>query len=197
MLPSSPNSWPATAARSAAGTKSMPRSPVAPAPARFRRQAHHRLAAPDLDPGGTVQQLARQQLALPLRLAAAEAGVLLHRIAQLPGPGQLHDVAVESADDLGSVSIGAYLERVLALQLEEHRGLGENGAKNTEGAIAKLMATEAGNAAADAAIQAHGGYGYTREYVVEKIKQTETTNRAGHSDVPVEPIVIEKAEISE
>ena len=49
--------------------------------------------------------------------------------------------------------------------------LGENGAMNTEGAIAKLMATEAGNAAADAAIQAHGGYGYTREYVVEKIKR--------------------------
>ncbi|HYN34277.1 MAG TPA: acyl-CoA dehydrogenase family protein [Ilumatobacteraceae bacterium] len=51
------------------------------------------------------------------------------------------------------------------------RGLGENGAMNTEGAIAKLMATEAGNLAADAAIQAHGGYGYTREYVVEKIKR--------------------------
>ncbi len=51
------------------------------------------------------------------------------------------------------------------------RGLGENGAMNTEGAIAKLMASEAGNAAADAAIQAHGGYGYTREYVVEKIKR--------------------------
>ncbi|MFW2380295.1 MAG: acyl-CoA dehydrogenase family protein [Acidimicrobiales bacterium] len=51
------------------------------------------------------------------------------------------------------------------------RGLGENGAMNTEGAIAKLMATEAGNDAADAAIQAHGGYGYTREYVVEKIKR--------------------------
>ena len=51
------------------------------------------------------------------------------------------------------------------------RGLGANGAMNTDGAIAKLMATEAGNAAADAAIQAHGGYGYTREYVVEKIKR--------------------------
>lgn len=38
-----------------------------------------------------------------------------------------------------------------------------------EGAIAKLMATEAGKAAADAAIQAHGGYGYIREYEVEKI----------------------------
>ncbi len=42
---------------------------------------------------------------------------------------------------------------------------------NTEGAIAKYMATEAGNAAADAAIQAHGGYGYTKEYMVEKIKR--------------------------
>jgi acyl-CoA dehydrogenase len=50
-------------------------------------------------------------------------------------------------------------------------GEGENGALNTEGAIAKYMATEAGNMAADAAIQAHGGYGYTREYIVEKIKR--------------------------
>jgi alkylation response protein AidB-like acyl-CoA dehydrogenase len=45
------------------------------------------------------------------------------------------------------------------------------GALNTEGAIAKYMATEAGNLAADAAIQALGGYGYTKEYVVEKIKR--------------------------
>ena len=51
------------------------------------------------------------------------------------------------------------------------RGRGANGALNTEGAIAKYIATEAGNAAADAAIQAHGGYGYTREYVVEKIRR--------------------------
>jgi alkylation response protein AidB-like acyl-CoA dehydrogenase len=41
----------------------------------------------------------------------------------------------------------------------------------TEGAIAKYLATEAGNQAADAAIQALGGYGYTREYMVEKIKR--------------------------
>jgi acyl-CoA dehydrogenase len=50
-------------------------------------------------------------------------------------------------------------------------GEGVDGAMNTEGAIAKYLATEAGNAAAEAAIQAHGGYGYTREYVVEKIKR--------------------------
>ncbi len=42
---------------------------------------------------------------------------------------------------------------------------------NTEGAIAKYMASEAGNDAADAAIQAHGGYGYTKEYMVEKYKR--------------------------
>src|SRR5215471_1609700 len=50
-------------------------------------------------------------------------------------------------------------------------GEGADGALNTEGAIAKYLATEAGNLAADAAIQAHGGYGYTREYLVEKIKR--------------------------
>jgi alkylation response protein AidB-like acyl-CoA dehydrogenase len=47
----------------------------------------------------------------------------------------------------------------------------EEGALNTEGAISKYLATEAGNAAADASIQALGGYGYTHEYVVEKIKR--------------------------
>jgi alkylation response protein AidB-like acyl-CoA dehydrogenase len=45
------------------------------------------------------------------------------------------------------------------------------GSLNTEGAVAKYLATEAGNAAADAAIQALGGYGYTHEYLVEKIKR--------------------------
>lgn len=41
----------------------------------------------------------------------------------------------------------------------------------TEGAVAKYMASESGNKAAEDAIQAHGGYGYTKEYMVEKIKR--------------------------
>ncbi len=40
-----------------------------------------------------------------------------------------------------------------------------------EGSIAKYFATEAGDAAANDGIQAFGGYGYTREYEVEKIKR--------------------------
>ena len=40
-----------------------------------------------------------------------------------------------------------------------------------EGSIAKYFATEAGDAAANDAIQALGGYGYIREFEVEKIKR--------------------------
>lgn len=47
----------------------------------------------------------------------------------------------------------------------------EQGNLNTEGAIAKYLSTEAGHAAADAAIQALGGYGFTREYMVEKYQR--------------------------
>jgi len=55
-------------------------------------------------------------------------------------------------------------------EIAERIDAGE-GSLNTEGAIAKYMATEAGNQAADASIQALGGYGYTHEYMVEKISR--------------------------
>jgi len=71
-----------------------------------------------------------------------------------------HAVALEAAR--------AFIEYV-ATRIDA--GEGADGALNTEGAIAKYLATEAGNRAADAAIQAHGGYGYTREYLVEKIRR--------------------------
>jgi alkylation response protein AidB-like acyl-CoA dehydrogenase len=60
----------------------------------------------------------------------------------------------------------AYLE-----ETAERIDAGTEGSLNTEGAIAKYMATEAGNAAAEASIQALGGYGYTHEYMVEKISR--------------------------
>lgn len=69
-----------------------------------------------------------------------------------------HAVALEA----GRAYIEATAERIDA---------GGHGALNTEGAIAKYLSTEAGHAAADAAIQALGGYGYTREYMVEKISR--------------------------
>jgi len=59
----------------------------------------------------------------------------------------------------------AYIEET-ARRIDDGEGI-----LNTEGAIAKYFSTEAGNTAAEAAIQAHGGYGYTKEYMVEKMKR--------------------------
>jgi len=52
-----------------------------------------------------------------------------------------------------------------------HRLDGDEHGLQTEGAIAKLSATEAGNKTAEDAIQALGGYGYTKDFPVEKIKR--------------------------
>ncbi len=77
--------------------------------------------------------------------------------------GYLLKLIVENWIDLAAGR--AYAEKV-ALEIDE----GDHD-KGTEGSIAKYWCTEAGNRAADAAIQALGGYGYTREYVVEKMKR--------------------------
>jgi alkylation response protein AidB-like acyl-CoA dehydrogenase len=67
-----------------------------------------------------------------------------------------------------------------AVQLEAARAYIEETARRldtieddlqVEGSIAKYFATEAGDAMANDGIQAFGGYGYTREYEVEKIKR--------------------------
>lgn len=67
-----------------------------------------------------------------------------------------------------------------AVQLEAARAYIEETARRldsgekdlqVEGSIAKYFATEAGDAMANDGIQAFGGYGYIREYEVEKIKR--------------------------
>jgi alkylation response protein AidB-like acyl-CoA dehydrogenase len=59
----------------------------------------------------------------------------------------------------------AYIEEIT------HRIDGGEEGLQTEGAIAKLLASETANKAADNAIQAYGGNGYVREFPVEKIKR--------------------------
>ena len=85
--------------------------------------------------------------------------------------GYTHKLIVPHVANLEAAR--AYIE-----ETAERIDAGE-GSLNTEGAIAKYMATEAGNLAADASIQALGGYGYTHEYIVEKIKR----RRAYHDDL--------------
>lgn len=63
------------------------------------------------------------------------------------------------------VAARAYIEHI-AKQLEfGNEDLGD------EGAIAKYFSTNSANQAAEAAIQALGGFGYVKEYMVEKIKR--------------------------
>jgi len=77
--------------------------------------------------------------------------------------GYTHKLIVPHAVRLAAAK--AYIEEIA------HRlDAGETGLE-TEGAVAKYFATEVGNMAAEAAIQALGGYGYMHEYEVEKIKR--------------------------
>ncbi len=89
-----------------------------------------------------------------------------------------------------------------------------NGLSNVAGSIAMARTTAPHSASAQFFINVkdngfldhpgQDGWGYcvfgkvtAGMDVVEKIKGVDTTNKAGHSDVPAEPVVIEKAEISE
>jgi alkylation response protein AidB-like acyl-CoA dehydrogenase len=102
-------------------------------------------------------------------MAALEKAVAYSKIRlQFGGPlcekqGYTHRLLVPHAARLEAAR--AYIEKT-ARRLDS----GEEDLQ-TEGSIAKYFATEAGDAAANDAIQAFGGYGYTREYEVEKIKR--------------------------
>jgi alkylation response protein AidB-like acyl-CoA dehydrogenase len=78
----------------------------------------------------------------------------------------------------------AYLQEVASRLDAGEEDLG------VEGSVAKLFACEAGNRAADAAMQVHGGYGYIREYHVEKIRRDVriTTIYEGTSEIQQEVV---------
>jgi len=77
--------------------------------------------------------------------------------------GYAHKLIVPHAVRLAAVS--AYIDDIAA-----RLDVGEKDLE-VEGAIAKLLASEWANRAADDAMQALGGYGYIREFGVEKIKR--------------------------
>jgi alkylation response protein AidB-like acyl-CoA dehydrogenase len=77
--------------------------------------------------------------------------------------GYTHKLLVPNSVRLAAAR--AYIEHVADL-LDSG-----NTDRQVEGAIAKIFATEAGNVAADDAVQALGGYGYCVEYEVEKIRR--------------------------
>ncbi|MCF8119366.1 MAG: acyl-CoA dehydrogenase family protein [Deltaproteobacteria bacterium] len=77
--------------------------------------------------------------------------------------GYTHQLLVPHAVQLEAAR--AYIEEVARRLDTDEEDL------QVEGSIAKYFSTEAGDAMANDAIQAFGGYGYMREYEVEKIKR--------------------------
>lgn len=77
--------------------------------------------------------------------------------------GYTHQLLVPNAVRLEAAR--AYIEKIAYRLDTDEEDL------QVEGSIAKYFATEAGDAMANDGIQAFGGYGYVREYEVEKIKR--------------------------
>jgi alkylation response protein AidB-like acyl-CoA dehydrogenase len=77
--------------------------------------------------------------------------------------GYTHKLLVPNSVRLAAAR--AYIEHVADLLDSGNKD------RQVEGAIAKIFATEAGNLAADDAVQALGGYGYCVEFEVEKIRR--------------------------
>ena len=62
-----------------------------------------------------------------------------------------------------------------------------------EASMAKLFASEVGTRCADAAIQVLGGYGYTREYDVERIYRDAKLNEIGEGTSEIQRMIISRS----
>ncbi|GIT88079.1 acyl-CoA dehydrogenase family protein [Roseobacter sp. OBYS 0001] len=68
---------------------------------------------------------------------------------------------------LADMALDLYGARLMALEAARQR---DTGARFSEAAaMAKLKASEAADRVADAALQIHGGYGYTRDFPIERL----------------------------
>lgn len=68
---------------------------------------------------------------------------------------------------LADMALELQAARLMALEAARRRGSGERFSEAA--AMAKLKASEAADMVADAALQIHGGYGYTRDFPIERI----------------------------
>jgi len=104
-------------------------------------------------------------------------------------PGYTHDLILPYYVRL--TASRALIEEVAR---EVDRGGMPSGEASTRAAMAKLLATESANAAAEASIQALGGYGYMHEYEVEKIKRDVriTTIYEGTSEIQKNIIAVNR-----
>jgi len=85
--------------------------------------------------------------------------------------------------------------RLLALRAAWRKDRGEPFTK--EAAMAKLFATEAAGRAADAALQIHGGYGYVKEFPVERYYRDVRVTRIYEGTSEIQRLVIARKVLQE
>ena len=68
---------------------------------------------------------------------------------------------------LADMALELQSARLMALEAARRRELGER--FSDAAAMAKLKASEAADMVADTALQIHGGYGYTRDFPIERL----------------------------
>ncbi len=72
--------------------------------------------------------------------------------------------------------------------------LKDEGKKHTyESSVAKLFASEAAHRAVDAAVQIHGGYGFVKDYVVEKLYRDQRVTEIYEGTSEVQRMVIARS----
>jgi alkylation response protein AidB-like acyl-CoA dehydrogenase len=125
-------------------------------------------------------------LALGLGRAAHEAAVRYARDRKQFG-GSIADfqaiqwMIADSATELEAA-------RLLVWKAAATQDKGQS--STTESAMAKLFASEAAMRACDRAIQIHGGYGYTREYPVERMWRDVKLTQIGEGTSEIQRLVI-------
>ena len=62
-----------------------------------------------------------------------------------------------------------------------------------ESSVAKLFASEASHRAVDAAVQIHGGYGFVKDYVVEKLYRDQRVTEIYEGTSEIQRLVIARA----
>ncbi len=84
--------------------------------------------------------------------------------------------------------------RLLALRAASLKEAGER-SFSREAAMAKLFASEAAWRACDSALQVHGGYGYVREFPVERHLRDVRVTRIYEGTSEIQRVVIARANL--
>jgi alkylation response protein AidB-like acyl-CoA dehydrogenase len=104
-----------------------------------------------------------------------------------------HALADFQATQFRLATVATELEaaHLLALRAAYRKGVGVP--FSTEASMAKLWSTEAAYRACDAAVQLHGGYGYSREFEVERLYRDVRVTRIYEGTSEIQRVVISRA----